>query len=127
MKSKPCKHLEAGRITNGPRGSNTLFGNNGDFQIPSPSDRCRMLRVTASDRCGWDHVSVHVDLEVGPEGLFTPTWDDMCYVKDLLFKASETAWQYHPAKTDYVNKHPHVLHLWRCQTGEMKMPPKMMV
>ena len=73
---------------------------------------------------GWDHVSVHARTV---KGIFVPVWEDMCYVKNLFFKASETVVQYHPPSDVYVNNHKGTLHLWRSQNEEMKLPPIWMV
>lgn len=67
------------------------------------------LKVIFSDGGGWDHVSVSLKTR-------TPTWDEMCYVKDLFFDASECVMQLHPSKENYVNEHQFCLHLWRPQT-----------
>lgn len=56
----------------------------------------------------------------------TPSWNDMCFIKDLFFEEHETVVQYHPAKTEYINNHPHCLHLWR-PVGEFPIPNKLMV
>lgn len=69
---------------------------------------------------GWDHVSVSY-----PERC--PDWEEMCDAKDIFFRDNECAVQYHPAKTDYVNLHPNVLHLWRPQREKVLMPPKFMI
>lgn len=69
---------------------------------------------------GWDHVSVSFYDRC-------PTWDEMCRVKDLFFYPEEMCVEYHPAHEDYVNIHPHCLHIWRKQDGEMPKPPKYMV
>ena len=71
---------------------------------------------------GWDHVSI------APYSLrYTPSWDDMCKVKDMFFNDNETVVQYHPAKNEYVNNIPNCLHLWRPQNVEMPVPPSVMV
>lgn len=66
---------------------------------------------------GWDHVSVSYQHRCC-------TWDEMCRVKDMFFREDECVVQYHPAKADYVNNHPYVLHLWRPQAVPMPVPPK---
>ena len=71
---------------------------------------------------GWEHVSVspykkHI----------TPSWDDMCKIKDIFFKEDECVVQYHPAKTEYVNLQQNCLHLWRPITQELPVPPSIMV
>jgi hypothetical protein len=116
---KITKWLEERRIA-GPRGELA-----GAFVVPSPSAKGWYLEMIVSDGMDWDHVSVKA---ADPGGhLRTPTWDEMVYVKDLWFKQEECALQYHPAKKDYVNCHPHVLHLWRPQKLDIPMPPKVMV
>ena len=64
----------------------------------------------------WDHVSVSkIDKP--------PTWEEMCYVKSLFFEEDECVVQFHPAKSQYVNIHPNVLHLWKLANGTFPMPP----
>ena len=74
----------------------------------------------------WEHVSVHARLHHGRPNarLRTPTWDEMCLVKSLFWTDEETVIQYHPPKADYVNEHPHVLHLWRPIFAKIPTPPK---
>ena len=79
-----------------------------------------MLRIIASWGCGWDHVSVS-------RPHLCPTWEMMCFVKDIFFKPEEMAIQYHPAKSDYINCHEYCLHLWRPHGLEIPTPPKIMV
>ena len=69
------------------------------------------LRVIVGNGGGWDHVSVSTPTR-------TPTWAEMCFIKDLFFKDEEWVMQLHQAKSDYVNLHPNVLHMWRPQTEE---------
>jgi len=78
------------------------------------------LIVISSNGGGWDHVSVQ-----GPGR--TPTWEEMQAIKELFFHDDEMAVQFHPIKKNYVNAHPHVLHLWRSQTEKMPVPPLFMV
>lgn len=75
------------------------------------------LRVIVSDGLGWDHVSVSlVDR--------CPTWDEMCAIKRKFFSDDECAVQFHPPKSEYVNCHPHTLHLWRKQGAAVELPPR---
>lgn len=69
---------------------------------------------------GWDHVSVSFPNRC-------PSWDEMCQIKDMFFDEDECVVQYHPAKKDYVNRHPYCLHLWRPQGVEIVTPPKILV
>jgi hypothetical protein len=68
----------------------------------------------------WDHVSVSL-----PDRC--PTWDEMCFVKNLFFSESDVVIQYHPAKKDYINNHPYCLHLWKCNVQDFPTPPSLLV
>lgn len=91
----------------------------GAFDIPSPIGNYK-LGVIVSDGEGWDHVSVSLSNRC-------PNWPEMCHIKSLFFRDDEVVVQYHPAKKDYVNFHPHCLHLWRWQGGEFPKPEMWMV
>lgn len=93
---------------------------NGAFNVQGPNKR--RLTIIASNGLGWDYVSVSVD---GTED--TPTWDEMCFVKDLFFEPEEPAFQYHPPQSNYVNIHQGCLHLWRPQDVAIPMPSLEMV
>lgn len=66
------------------------------------------------DEHGWEHVSV----SPYDHGI-TPSWDDMCRLKDIFFDEEELAIQIHPKKSQYVNKMPNCLHLWRPKDPEL--------
>jgi hypothetical protein len=98
------------RIKNAGRMSTTKKnGNNGLFVVGK-------LNVLCSDGGGWDHVSVSLPYR-------TPTWDEMCEIKDLFWSTDETVVQFHPRYKEYVNKHEHRLHLWRDQNLVVSLPP----
>lgn len=78
--------------------------------------------IIASNGAGWEHISVSPR-----KSNYTPTWDDMCALKELFFKDDEAAIQIHPPKEEYVNNMPNCLHLWRCYDKEMVLPPTFMV
>lgn len=84
-------------------------GNNGAFKIHPLKNR-RDIYVIASDGLGWEHVSVSIrqgkDIKI-------PTWDEMNYVKDMFWGEEDTVIQFHPRKSEYVNVHEKVLHMWR--------------
>lgn len=73
--------------------------------------------VVFSSGGGWEHVSVSYPNR-------TPTWEEMCRVKDIFWSDEECVVQYHPPKSEYVNIHPYCLHLWRKIGEEYPMPPK---
>lgn len=96
-------------------------GNNGFFAIPMRTlggrGTKKTFKVMISDQMGWDHVSVSiVDVDR------CPTWEEMCDVKRLFFKPDECVVQFHPEESEYVNIHPHCLHLWRFQKSPFPVP-----
>lgn len=106
----------------------------GAFQIPSP-DRSRItktdLMVIAT--CGmegaeWEHVSVRAVKNFnGKIKNMLPTWDEMCFIKSLFWDDEDVVMQLHPKKSEYVNNHPFVLHLWRPLKSEIPTPPPILV
>ena len=80
----------------------------------------KMFFVIYSNGGGWDHVSVSLTNRC-------PTWEEMCFIKDLFFNESESCVEYHPRKEDYVNFHPFCLHIWKPQEQELPTPPKAFV
>ncbi len=47
-----------------------------------------------------------------------PSWEDMRLVKDLFIGRDKLAIQIFPREQEYVNFHPHTLHLWRRADGD---------
>jgi hypothetical protein len=98
-----CYRVREGRLA-------TLPGQrSGLFLLPGP--HARTLTVVAdpgSDRDGicWDHVSVSIPKR-------TPSWAEMDYVKRCFWDDAETVMQLHPPRAQWINHHPHCLHLWR--------------
>lgn len=89
-----------------------------------------LFDVIASWGGRWDHVSTKmlVPGETDADTIIrTPTWDEMCFIKDIFWGENECVMQLHPPKKDYVNTHPHVLHLWRPQNRAIPRPPKIFV
>lgn len=80
------------------------------------------FKVIASWGGHWEHASVPI---IGVER--TPTWDEMCVIKEILWQDEETVVQYHPAKENYINIHPFVLHLWKPIRERLAKPPTWMV
>jgi hypothetical protein len=102
MRNEPNIRIEQFR-TDGPKDTNC-----GVFFI---SWRGETLVTIAASGAGWDHVSVSVNGRC-------PVWAEMCHVKELFFKDDEWVMQLHPPKSDHINIHPYVLHLWRPQTQD---------
>lgn len=119
--------LDQFRIAKGPLASTPEQGNDGAFLLHSTPGT--QLVVIASDGAAWDHVSVHAKYRNrhGKTRRRTPTWAEMCLVKELFFDAEETVVQFHPPESEYVNNHPHCLHLWRSQQTAFPSPPAELV
>jgi hypothetical protein len=119
------------RVRDGHMPSNPEDGNMGMFFVPLKTKTIAVVIATDGmidehTHSGWEHVSVHIRYrnDRGKTILRTPTWDEMCQIKGLFFEAEETVVQYHPPESQYVNTHPHVLHLWRPTATQLPTPPK---
>ena len=109
------RRIEQYRITKGPLASDESYENNGAFHAFAPADG-QTIYMIASDGEGWEHVSVSLETRC-------PTWDEMCWVKDLFWNKSETVIQYFPAKNEYINNHQYCLHLWKPIGVKLPKPP----
>lgn len=104
----------------GPTGAYLLA-----IKRPAVMQRQDVLRIIASDgknadSKGWEHVSVSlVDR--------APTWHEMCAVKELFWDDEAWVVQFHPARSQYVNHHPHCLHLWHNNKMDFPTPPTIFV
>jgi len=120
-------------------GTSAADGNNGAFHLDSPEPGWT-LAVIASDGEGGEHASVHAyrvqRIEVvGLLGrgskpgvkMRTPTWKEMCFVKRLFWDGEDEVVQFHPKESEYVNCHPHTLHLWRPIGVSFPTPPAELV
>jgi len=118
--------LQLGRISKargGKWGSDESAGLNGAFEAPGPGGwTLRIIANTADrpDAVGWEHVSVSTESRC-------PTWDEMCFVKNLFWEPNECVVQFHPPASDYVNCHPFCLHMWRSVRFKFALPPTFMV
>jgi hypothetical protein len=102
-------------------------GFNGAFSIPLPGFGHKVIAncIVSDGLCdveeisGWEHVSVHI-VEYGKQRI--ATWAEMCAVKDIFWEDEECVVQFHPPKSEYVNNHPFVLHLWKQVKSDMARP-----
>lgn len=78
--------------------------------------------VIWSNGGGWEHVSV-----APYKKRITPSWEDMCKIKDIFFRDDECVVQYHPPKSEYVNFVENCLHLWRPINKKLPEPPSILV
>lgn len=118
MKSTFPAIVERGRIAEGKwatRHSETF----GMFFVKHPRTG-RRFKVMVGDGSGWDHVSVSLERRC-------PTWDEMCWIKNLFFEAEERVVQFHPPVAEYVTNCKNCLHLWKLQHEEFPSPPEWMV
>jgi len=120
MKPMPCEDIEKYRRKDlemqhyGVTGEGTA---DGVFVAEVLSNRTHnTLRMISSAGEGWEHVSVSLEYRC-------PTWEEMCFVKDLFWMPEEAVFQLHPPASEYVNHHPHCLHLWRPIDNDMPLPP----
>ena len=113
-------------VTHPILGSTSADGNNGAFEIASPSPGWR-LAVIASDGDGWEHVSVHAFATGNRQRQRTPSWAEMCFVKDIFWDGEDEVIQFHPRKSEYVNMHAHTLHMWRSIDTKTPRPPLYMI
>jgi hypothetical protein len=122
---------EQARITDGPMGSAPRVGQYGAFKVPSPEPGWYLALIcddgtdaAVVESLGWQHASVRAARQAQSR---TPTWKEMAFVKDLCWDSNDVVMQLHPRKSEYINKHPDVLHLWRPTHLEIPTPPVLLV
>lgn len=117
------------RLKIGIMGSDESYGCNGVFIIPVDYDEpgVKYYQIIASDGSGWRHVSVVLLNERKEPSNVMPSWEDMCYIKDLFWDVSACVVQYHPPHSEYVNNHQYCLHLWEPTNTKMPMPDSILV
>jgi hypothetical protein len=102
----------------------------GVFSLPFHGNRLLAIATNgreAEDAAVWEHVSVTVRDKRGKALDRAPTWLEMCAVKNAFWDDGEVVMQLHPAKSEYVNYHPHCLHLWRPVIERIPTPPSIYV
>ena len=119
------ERLERGRVTKGEMASDPSWGPYGQFFVRGPEGDMLCIVASGADdndlkAQGWEHVSISAARR-------TPTWPEMSFVKDLFWDDEETVLQFHPPKSQYVNNHRYVLHLWRHRDGQQRLPPAILV
>lgn len=94
----------------------------GVYIFPCLGQTLRAIACEAAPDLGvdWEHVSVSLSSRC-------PTWEEMCAVKDIFWEPEDTVMQLHPPRSQYINCHPHVLHLWRPASEKIPMPPRFAV
>lgn len=117
MRKKPTSQLEAARKvhpTFGPSPRGAMWGY---FTIRHKGADLRII-ASNGDReiTAWEHVSVSLADRC-------PTWEEMCFVKDLFWLPTETVVQFHPPRSKHINFMETCLHLWRHPEQEVVLPP----
>ena len=121
MRSSLPPKLESGRLTTGRYASPRDAGPWGAFFIRAPSGiRLKIIASEGLPDMPWEHVSVSTEKRA-------PSWEEMCFVKGLFWEPEECVMQLHPPESEYVNNHPHCLHLWKPVGIEIPTPPAIMV
>ena len=116
-------HLDHARKSDGPYG--TAPGERmGAFFLRCGTAQIVAIASQGSDEVPWEHVSARVTTHKGDR---LPTWAEMCWLKDQFWDEEECVVQFHPPRSDYVNNHPFVLHLWKPLAVEMPRPPSIAV
>lgn len=124
--------LNPRRVRVTPLATDDSMGANGTFILPVNA-RTRLYIIssdgTLTPGIEWEHVSVHVKYrnQKGIVRMRIPTWEEMCYVKDLFWDPEETVVQFHPPRSEWVSYHDFVLHLWRHKSIELPRPPSSLV
>ena len=116
-------HLENFRSRSGSHvtGDGDLFG---AFYIRFVKSDIIVIASSGNEEMPWERVSLRTRDYKGER---TPTWQEMCFIKDLFWEDEECVIQYHPPRSDYVNNHPNVLHLWKPIGIEVPRPPSIAV
>ena len=70
---------------------------------------------TEDDGRSWVHLSVSHKHRL-------PTWDEFVRVKELFLGRERLAIQVLAPRSEWVNIHPHVLHLWSCLDETRLLP-----
>jgi hypothetical protein len=114
--------LERYRFRAGPLESPAL-ADYGAFERPGPCGADLKIIASpgdANENIPWEHVSVSCRNRC-------PNWTEMSYVKDLFWDEEETVIQLHPPRSQWINNHPYVLHLWKPIGLEIPLPPSIAV
>lgn len=119
MKKELSPFLERFRIWDGHYGTKPGLMH-GMFLIKGEMDDIAVMSSGVDRKYGWEHVSVSLANR-------DPTWGEMCSIKDAFWGDDEVVIQYHPTKDNYINLHPHCLHLWRPMRQKIPMPPTILV
>lgn len=83
------------RIRQGELATPDSYGMAGSFIIPlGHTRRAVVITCNGDTGSGWEHVSIHVIRKRGRKNIQeTPTWKDMCFIKNLFWSDDEVVIQ----------------------------------
>lgn len=76
---------------------------------------CTVL-LGACESVGKGKLAEHASLSLLGKDQPMPSWDQMCELKDLIWKDEEECYQIFPKKSEYVHSYgnlKNVMHIWR--------------
>lgn len=134
MRDRIHDTLEKGRVRVGPIASDPgdLCG---AFAVPSPGHSHRLFVVCSGNgpdggeqwfEAGFP-LPVYEHASVTTSSGQCPTWEEMCFVKALLWRADECVVQYMVPADSHVNNHEGCLHLWKVVGTDFPRPPALAV
>lgn len=88
--------------------------------IPTFGGHSALIIASDGEETDWEHISISFPHRC-------PTWDEMCFVKELFWEPEARVVQFHPPESEYINNHPYCLHLWRHKKLAMPHPPTELV
>lgn len=77
------------------------------------------------DGTAWEHLSFRAVDGQGKNR--TPSWEECCWAKQLFWEPEECVVQFHPPRSEYVNNHKNVLHLWKKLGEDFPRPAPILV
>src|SRR5678816_4354805 len=98
MRQYPTIIMERCRVLKGPYASTMKDGCNGAFMVHIKQHRLKVLSSDGTDdeAQGWEHVSVSCPNR-------TPTWLEMCWIKEQMWEDEEIVFQLHPKTVSYTH------------------------
>ncbi len=94
-----------------------FFG--GLLRLRSGKQRVFTVMVSTCEE-GSEEKYEHVSVSLYGDRYKTPTWEEMCEVKDIFWTEEEEVHQIHPKKSEYIHgvgDKTNILHLWRPVNG----------
>lgn len=100
-----------------PDGSQLEIISSGERHAPEGPAGADCFDTLGNHMSDWEHVSVSIRY-----GKVLPSWESMCFVKDLFWMPDECVVQFHPPESKYINV-AQCLHLWKPPFDVILPPP----